>query len=398
MRRSVTHQIVSLLVAEDSPHLLSALEDMASTDPALNLVGSASDAGEALEIAANQKPSVGLVDVKMPKGGGLRVVEEIGKVSPDTRVLVFSAHGDVETVQTLLVAGAVGYLIKGTPTSDIADAIKRCAQGESILSTEITADLIQNLRGLVAGYRQAADRIAAFDRTKQEIIQNLSHELRTPITILQGAVQTLATISDRISAEDRQNLIESADRAFARIKRISLNVNAVASLEDGHRLALRPQRVSEILQAIRAEFSEMNGQLNWPDLDTMEDSEFWGDRELSSRALALIVENALAFGAGEPVRVEVASSGEWVRYSILDAGPGLGKELEVLLENFTQADGRTTRTHQGLGIGLYLVKKIMTAHGGEVGARSRSDGGTEFSLWFPAVPRVDPITEELRSL
>ena len=86
-----------------------------------------------------------MLDVKMPAGGGPRATREIRRRSPNTRIIALSAYEDRSFVLEMLQSGAVGYLVKGTPASEIVDAIKRADQGKGTLSAEVTADVIDEL-------------------------------------------------------------------------------------------------------------------------------------------------------------------------------------------------------------------------------------------------------------
>ena len=111
----------------------------------------------------------------------------------------------------------------------------------------------------------------------------------------------------------------------------------------------------------------------------------WADLELGARALVVVLENALAFSpeAGT-VDVSVRRHEGNVRVTVSDRGPGVPEELrDRIFDSFTQTDGSVTRSHEGLGIGLFLARRIMRAHGGELTYAPRPDGGSSFELSFP---------------
>jgi DNA-binding NarL/FixJ family response regulator len=114
---------VKVLVAEDSAVLREALADLIQDEPGLELVGVAIDAEEAIIMAGVYQPEVAVLDVKMPGGGGSHAASGIGRVSPATRVLAFSAYEDRDSVEEMLAAGAVGYLVKGARMDDVITAI-----------------------------------------------------------------------------------------------------------------------------------------------------------------------------------------------------------------------------------------------------------------------------------
>jgi len=120
---------IRVLVAEDAPTVRRALAALLAAEPGVELVGTAEDAVEAIELARRELPDVALVDAKMPGGGGARAVREILLHSPSTVVVALSAHADRESVFQMLDAGAVDYIIKGTPANQILSAIDRCRHG-----------------------------------------------------------------------------------------------------------------------------------------------------------------------------------------------------------------------------------------------------------------------------
>lgn len=136
---------VRVLVADDDEHFRSALVALVSSDDGIRLVGSAEDADQALEIAAAEQPDVCLTDVKMPGGGGMRVAQEMGSVSPRTRVIALTAHEDQATVVEMLRAGADGYIVKGDASVDIIDAVHRVFRGASIVSSDVTGTIVSEL-------------------------------------------------------------------------------------------------------------------------------------------------------------------------------------------------------------------------------------------------------------
>jgi EAL domain-containing protein (putative c-di-GMP-specific phosphodiesterase class I)/AmiR/NasT family two-component response regulator len=138
---------IRVLIADDEPVVCEALAALIETEDSLELVGTATDAQEAIELAARERPDVALVDVKMPAGGGPRAAREIRASSPKTRVLAISAYGDRGSVVEMLGAGAMGYLVKGTPAHDIVRMIHNATRGEIVLSAEVMGDVLEELTG-----------------------------------------------------------------------------------------------------------------------------------------------------------------------------------------------------------------------------------------------------------
>lgn len=114
---------IRVLVADDQPLLRAAIVDLLSTDPRIDVIGTAASAQEAIAQCATLTPDVVIMDVKMPGGGGAKATEEICRRHHRTQVVAFSAHQDESTVLEMRNAGAVDYLTKGSPPAEIITAI-----------------------------------------------------------------------------------------------------------------------------------------------------------------------------------------------------------------------------------------------------------------------------------
>jgi signal transduction histidine kinase len=377
---------IRVLIAEDEPTVREALGELIDGDPALRLVGAAADAEEAIRLAQEQRPDVALLDVKMPQGGGPRAAREIRELCPDTRVVALSAYEDRATVLEMLRAGASGYLVKGTPAVEIVEAIRRSTRGQASLSAEVTADVIHELVSLLDRSERMARELRDLDRVKSEVIQILSHELMSPVTVIQGSSRTLSELRDSLSADDVRGLGEGMSRATARIRRLVANLAATARLDrEEVEIATQPIAVGDLIQRSVSELPGLEGRLRLPDRRAAR-LRLWADPHLAPLAVTTLLENALALSPPN-VAVEVeARKAHDIEIRVADRGPGVPEEArDRIFKAFTQADGGTTRSHEGAGISLYLASKIMAAHGGRIGVEPRSGGGSVFTLAFPAV-------------
>jgi signal transduction histidine kinase len=377
---------IRVLIAEDEPTVREALGELIDGDPALRLVGAAADAEEAIRLAQEQRPDVALLDVKMPQGGGPRAAREIRELSPDTRVVALSAYEDRATVLEMLRAGASGYLVKGTPAVEIVEAIRRSTRGQASLSAEVTADVIHELVSLLDRSERMARELRDLDRVKSEMIQILSHELLSPVTVIQGSSRTLSELRDSLSADDVRGLGEGMTRATARIRRLVANLAATARLDrEDVEIATQPIAVGDLIQRSVSELPGLEGRLRLPERRAAR-LRLWADPHLAPLAVTTLLENALALSPPDAAVEVEARKAHDIEIRVADRGPGVPEEAgDRIFKAFTQADGGTTRSHEGAGISLYLASKIMAAHGGRIGVEPRSGGGSVFTLAFPAV-------------
>lgn len=138
---------IRVAVVDDDTDMRSALADFIRAEPDIDLLWTADGTEDAISKTATDRPDVVLMDVKMPDGGGMRATKEIKAMAPGVRVVALSAFGDRATIMEMLRAGAVGYVLKGSPGEDILQAIHHAAEGRSELSPEISAEVVHELTG-----------------------------------------------------------------------------------------------------------------------------------------------------------------------------------------------------------------------------------------------------------
>jgi DNA-binding NarL/FixJ family response regulator len=113
-----------LLIADDDPVMRMLLSAIVGTDPQIELVGTACDAEEAIELADRHKPDLALLDIEMPKGGGAHAMREIRARHPEIRLLALSGHDTDDARAAMTEAGASGYVVKGAAPAEVLAALK----------------------------------------------------------------------------------------------------------------------------------------------------------------------------------------------------------------------------------------------------------------------------------
>jgi DNA-binding NarL/FixJ family response regulator len=121
--------IVRVLIADDDPLIRDVLRDVLDDEPDLEVVAVAADAREAVELAERHSPTVVVLDVRMPFGGGSYAAAEILQRAPGTRILAFSAYSDAGAVDEMRRAGVTDYLAKGVRNTELVAAVRRLAGG-----------------------------------------------------------------------------------------------------------------------------------------------------------------------------------------------------------------------------------------------------------------------------
>jgi EAL domain-containing protein (putative c-di-GMP-specific phosphodiesterase class I)/DNA-binding NarL/FixJ family response regulator len=159
---------IRLMLADDEAPVLEAMSELVSMDPFIDLIGTARDAGEAIDLAVMHEPDVALLDVRMPGGGGSRAAREIRRRSPETRIVALSASTDPRSVVSMVRAGAVGYVGKDRSADEVLRAIHRSVYGRASISVDRLGEVAERLAEHQA---RDADRVPKRAEVSLERIQ-----------------------------------------------------------------------------------------------------------------------------------------------------------------------------------------------------------------------------------
>lgn len=186
---------IRVMLADDETQVLDVMSDLLRTDPGIEVVGTAQDARQAVELARSEGPDVALVDVRMPGGGGAVATRGIRRGSARTRVVAVSADGEPDTILAMIEAGVTGYVGKEEPVDQILRAVHRAAEGKASLAV---SELASTAELLVAQgrTRSRSERRAIEDRISQTIATSAIDMVFQPIVELAtGRVRGLEALA-----------------------------------------------------------------------------------------------------------------------------------------------------------------------------------------------------------
>jgi signal transduction histidine kinase len=248
----------------------------------------------------------------------------------------------------------------------------------------VLADAFERMTGHLV---LARARLEEAVKARDEFLSIASHELRTPLTSLElqlALLQRRAGNGD-LSAERGRSGLDSARRQVDRLERLVGELLDVSRIQAG-KLQLRRERVDlgEVVRAVATRFAaELERSGNTVALELAPGVVGHWDGERLDRVISNLLANAIKYAPGGPVTVAVGPlPGGGGRLQVRDDGPGIAPELQArIFDRFERADSR--RGIAGLGLGLYIVRQIVEAHGGTVSVESAPGSGATFTVDLP---------------
>jgi len=220
---------------------------------------------------------------------------------------------------------------------------------------------------------------------KTEFVSNVSHELKTPLTSIQGYAETL--LEEQELDPLHRKFAEKIFRNSGRLSEMIEELFSLARLESGQpRLTWEPVSFSSLMEELRADFAE---QLSERELDfsyhnTCQQERFMAGRRYIDRVFRNLIENAIKYTERGTIRVSMELLTDEVRFTVEDTGIGIPhEELGRIFERFYRVDKDRSRNSGGTGIGLAIVKHIVQLHGGRVWAESILGHGSSFCFTIP---------------
>ena len=248
----------------------------------------------------------------------------------------------------------------------------------------------QSVMGIVAIFNDITE-IRSIERMKTAFVSTVSHELRTPLTSIKGFICTLLQDVDGFyDAETVHEFYVIIDQECDRLTRLISDLLNVSRIEAGRALDLNPgpvnlpDVVSKVVAAQKSYTNkhEFSVQLE-DDLPTIV-----ADNDKVDQILTNLTNNAVKYSPkGGTITVSGKQSNGVIQMAVTDQGMGIPKEhIEKLFDRFHRIDNRDTRKVGGTGIGLYLVKHLVEAHGGRIWVESEEGKGSSFIFELPKCP------------
>jgi signal transduction histidine kinase len=403
--------VATILHVEDDPQSLLLVRKLLLAGG--HRVVETSSGLEGARLAAEVKPDLVLLDINIPDLDGYEVAMLLRGRLPGVPIVAITAEGD--RAQSLAV-GCDGFLLKPIDVRQFPRQINEYLAGHRERSDREASTILrsqgqrmaEHLETKVHELSEANQRLLEADRLRKEFYRNVTHELATPLTPIVGYMNLLVNEELGPLTASQKKALSSMSEALVRLRATIDALLDVTQLEAGRmRFAFAQYDLAAVLRRVvdgaRTQFEQKGIRLYA--MIPAAPAAATGDAERVRRALAHIIDNALKFTpAGGAVAVELRVNASSCDVLVNDSGPGVRAEvLAKIFEPFFQADGTTTRQHEGAGVGLAIVRRVVEAHGGvvsaELGGREivagQSFGGLLVRVQIARAPRAP--SEQQRS-
>lgn len=291
-------------------------------------------------------------------------------------------------VAAVLIAVFAGRLLArkiSTPLEDLAGAAQAVSKGDLERAVSLNSD-ISEFQSVGQTFNEMVVNLRQSDETKKAFIADVTHELRTPLTVIKGTIETLedGALDD---LEGRSSLLTSMMRETDRLIRM-VNELLVLTRADAGSLNLNIQEVdlTELAQ-MRCESMRLMASRQNVELKVNGGVQFVSaDPDRLSQVLDNLLANAIRHSPrNSSVTVDVQLNMDKVECSVSDSGEGIPeKHLSFIFDRFYRVESSRDRLSGGSGLGLAIARSLITAHGGNIFARSAEGKGTVITFWLPA--------------
>ena len=384
-------------MAMDEPADILIVEDDRSTRAILSAlleeeghrVKTRETAEEALNhIVAKAPLEVVIGDLELPDGSGLQVLWTLKKISPDVAFILITGHATLETAIEAVNEGAFAYHVKPLDLDALNLSIRNALkQQRLVIENRVLLERVQQTNVELETKNR---ELEAASLAEIHTLSTVSHELKTPLTSVVGYVNRLLVQRDTVGplSERQESYLEIVRNNTRRLKALVDDLLDVARI-GSETLEISPAdldvlaEIEDVLVSMEDQISEKGMHI---ELKIPADSRVRCDRLRFSQVITNLVGNACKYSPeGTTTTISARAENGVVQVDVADTGLGISEADQAQLFNkFFRADNGSTPGVPGTGLGLFIVKSIVEAHGGRVWVESEDGEGSTFSFTLPS--------------
>lgn len=267
------------------------------------------------------------------------------------------------------------------PIKKITDATKKVASGDFTIELETKRN--DEIGELTHNFNKMVKELNSIECLQKDFINNVSHEIKTPISSIQGFAKLLE--ADDLSKEERKEYAEIIKEESDRLLYLSTNILKLAKLENQERIMNKTkfniaEQIRRTISVLEPKWKEKNIKFNV----SLKEQEFWGEKDLMYQVWMNIIENSIKFSKQDgQIDVKMKTNQDSIIVEIKDYGIGMEEEeAKKIFDRFYQVD--KSHTKPGAGLGMTIAKRIVELSGGKIEVKSKLNESTTFIVTLPS--------------
>ena len=398
----------NILIVDDQEANVDVLDGYLEMQGYLN-IKTTTDSRQVAGLLESFKPDLLLLDLSMPYLNGFEVMELIKTMMPENfylPILVLTADITPEAKIKALSGGASDFLTKPFDLLEVGLRIKNLLysgylrqqlQDQNLILDEKVKERTRELVKKNLELGASKEKAEASDRLKTSFINNISHEIRTPLNGILGFGQILTDPDLKQEEKDQYLFIlnESSERLINTVTNFMEISMVTSGNQEVNKKNFYPEYViSEIGRQYKQICESKNLELNLEFSDADKNIRINTDKELLSKVLRHLMDNAVKFTRSGSVTLGYELKGKEVLFYVKDTGTGISEEgKQTIFKNFMQEDNSYTRGYEGCGLGLSIASGLIELMGGTIWLESEKGQGSTFYFTIPYQMVVQDINE-----
>jgi len=384
----------TLLIVDDEPAITSSVKDLFRNR---YKVIAASGAEEALRQIEHSDVAVVISDQRMPKMTGSELLARVAFSKPDITRIMLTGYADLVSVIRAVNEGRIySYLTKPWQENEMLAVVEKAVEHHSLLRErnkliddlrEANVNLEAKVEERTKELREKNLALEAANRVKSEFLGIAAHDLRSPL----GAIRSMTDLlldEGALDANEKTEFLTMIQGTSEHMLALVSDLLDITSIEAGKvNLQRRPVNLSIYIAEVE-KFYQALAKRKKIHLQALVESHLPNvnfDEARVRQVLSNLIANALKFShSGTTVRLEVRRVSGGVEFAVRDEGQGIkAEELPLLFGAFQRTSTKPTGGEQSSGLGLCICKKIVGAHGGQIGVESEVGMGSRFFFTLP---------------
>ncbi len=376
----------------DSPDGLAQLQYALITSGAALEIEVATDGMRAVEACARTRPDIVVTEVALEGFSGSELVRRFLATAPQAKVICWSSEVSATLVAEMLEAGASAFIGKSEGPDAVFHAMRTVNAGSVALGPAVAGRVTGALRRevgrvaeLEAALAEMSEQLQSLTTAKADFLANISHELRTPVTVAKGIAYMLK--KHDVPQAEQEQFLEKLEGALDKLTGLVEEMVTVAELDRGElTLELAELDLGPLLRHVSDEMGQRYAEIRIAN-DIPETLPGVVDPVRFTEIVRQLLDNACRYSSkGGGVTLQGRPMDEGVLVSVTDRGEGVLRETvsRAFDEPFSAGEEILRKERAGAGIGLHLARQLVIGHGGILWADPLPAGGTRVSFVIPA--------------